>query len=136
MLLGNIRKVSDYLSEAGTFFVATIDENKPKCRPFGFHMLHEGRIYFGLGTYKDVYKQISSNPNIEVCAMKDSGFLRYYGYAVFEKDQVLTQKALNFMPHIKRIYEENGFKLALIYLRDATAEFRTAEGLKESIKFQ
>lgn len=41
-----------------------------ECRPFVFHLLHEGKIYLGLGTFKDAYKQIVANPNIEICAKK------------------------------------------------------------------
>lgn len=131
--MDNIQKVSDYLTEAGTFFLSTVDGNKPKCRPFGFHMVHDGKIYFGLGTFKDVYRQIAANPNVEICAVNGTEFLRYYGTAVFETDKALSQKALDMMPPVKKIYEENGFQMALFYLTNATAEFRSMMGVKETV---
>lgn len=132
--MDNIQKVNDYLSTAGTFFISTVEGDKPKCRPFGFHMLNEGKIYFGMGTFKDVYKQIVANPHVEICAMQGGEFLRYYGTAIFSTDETLSEQALDSMPGIKKVYEENVFKMAMFYLADATAEFRTMMGIKESIK--
>lgn len=131
----NIKKVNDYLTEAGTFFFSTVDGDKPKCRPLGFHMLHEGKIYFGLGTFKDVYKQIVANPNVEICAMNGDEFLRYYGRAEFATDPALSRMALDSMPAIKKIYEDNGYEMAVFHLADATAEFRTMMAVKEAYSF-
>lgn len=52
-----IEKIEAFLKEAPTFYLATISQNKPKCQPIGFHLLENGNIYFGVGTFKDVYKQ-------------------------------------------------------------------------------
>lgn len=131
--MDHIQKVNNYLSDAGTFFISTVDGDKPKCRPFGFHMLHDGKIYFGMGTFKDVYQQITQNPNVEVCAMQGREFLRYYGTAVFSTDESLSKQALDSMPQIKAMYEANGYKMAMFYLDNATAEFRTMGGIKESV---
>ncbi len=121
------------MTQAGTFFISTVDGDKPKCRPFSFHMLHEGKLYFGLGTFKDVYKQVKGNPNVEVCAMKGQEFLRYYGTAVFENDKSLCEMALDSMPQVKKVYETNGFEMELFYLADATAELRTMMGIQETL---
>lgn len=133
--MDNIQKVDDYLSAAGTFFISTVNGDKPKCRPFGFHMLHQGKIYFGMGTFKDVYQQIVANPNVEVCAMNGQEFLRYYGTAVFETDDTLGKRALDAMPEVKKIYEANGYQMAIFHLQDATAEFRTMMEIKETLTF-
>lgn len=133
--MSNIQKVNDYLTKAGTFFLSTVDGNKPQCRPFGFHMLYDEKIYFGMGTFKDVYKQIVANPHVEICAMVGPEFLRYYGTAVFATDKTLSTKALDSMPDIKNIYEANGFEMAMFHLADATAEFRTMLAVKETLAF-
>ena len=52
----NAQKVSEFLSKAKTFYFLTTDGNQPKGRPFGFHMLVEDKIYFGCGTFKNVFK--------------------------------------------------------------------------------
>lgn len=131
----NIQKVNDYLTQAGTFYVSTVDGNKPKCRPFGFHMLEDGKIYFALGTFKDVYKQIVANTHVEICAVNGGGFLRYYGTAEFMDDEALCQKALNTIPQIKELYEANGLTIGVFYLKNATAEFHDMSTVKEKFQF-
>lgn len=130
-----INKVNDYLTKSGVFFLTTVDGDKPKCRPFGFHMVHDDKIYIGLGTFKDVYRQLTENQNIEICAMQGNEFLRLYGTAVQDDDKSLSEQALDSMPDIKKMYEENGWEMAMFYLKNVTAEFRTMVGIKESVTF-
>ena len=61
----NAQKVSEFLRKAKTFYFLTTDGNQPKGRPFGFHMLVEDKIYFGCGTFKNVFKQLTNNPQVE-----------------------------------------------------------------------
>ncbi len=130
----NNEKVLDYLCKAGIFYVATMEGNQPKCRPFSLTMEHDGKVYFGAGTFKDVYKQLQDNPNIEICACTGRGFLRYYGTAVFNHDPEISQKALEKMPMLKNIYnEQTGKRLGMFYLENATAEFRSMFQVEESL---
>ncbi|MBQ2429112.1 MAG: pyridoxamine 5'-phosphate oxidase family protein, partial [Ruminococcus sp.] len=63
-------KVSDFLNEAGVFFMATADGNQPKLRPLGAHMEADGKIIFGVGDFKNVYRQMKANPLVEiVCSL-------------------------------------------------------------------
>lgn len=133
----DIERVDDYLEKAGAFYLTTVDGNKPKCRPIGFHMISGDKLYFGIGEFKDVYKQLQKNPNAEICALVGTDFLRYYGKAVFETDVELAEKALDSMPSLRQIYnEETGNKLGIFHLEEATAEFRSMMSIKESIKFK
>lgn len=132
----DIEKVNDFLTQAGTFYLATTDKEKPKCRPVGFHMVQGDRLYFGVGDFKEVYKQMQQNPNVEFCATVGAEFLRYYGKAVFEADDTIAQKVLANAPELQKIYnEQTGYKLGIFHLEDATAEFRSMLGIKESIHF-
>ena len=83
--MNELKKVEDYLKQVDYFSVATVDGDKPKCRPLAFHLFLNDRLYFGVGTFKDVYKQLVKNPNVEICACNGENFLRYYGEAEFEK---------------------------------------------------
>lgn len=67
----NIETVENFLKEVPIFYLTTVSNNKPKCRPIGFHMLKDGKLYFGVGTFKDVYKQLEINPYAEICACKE-----------------------------------------------------------------
>lgn len=82
----NEEKVWDYLDKAQVFYVTTVDGDHPKCRPFSFKMMANGKIYFGVGTFKDCYRQLTRNPKIEIAASDGKGFIRYYGKAVFDDD--------------------------------------------------
>ena len=111
-----------------------MDGDQPKCRPFSFKMRTNGKIYFGVGTFKDCYRQLESNPKLEIVASDGKGFLRYYGKAIFDDDPALFQKACEEADYIPKMYnEKNGHKLRMFYLGEATAEFRNLAGIQESL---
>ena len=59
-------KVNDFLTEAGVFFLATADGDQPKVRPLGAHFEFDGKVMFGIGDFKDVYKQLlDAMPNLK-----------------------------------------------------------------------
>jgi uncharacterized pyridoxamine 5'-phosphate oxidase family protein len=131
-----IEKVDKYLTDAKVFFLATEDGDQPKVRPLGYHQLEEGKIYFSLGDFKEVYKQILKNPKVEIVANIGGKFLRYYGIATFEEKPELAKAALDAFPILKKVYnEETGNKLELFYLKNATAEFRNMMEIEESYTF-
>ncbi len=116
-------KVNDFLTEAGVFFLATADGDQPKVRPLGAHFEFDGKVMFGIGDFKDVYKQLIANPKTEIVACKQNGhWLRYTGRAVFETDEKYAKMALDAMPNLKGIYNETtGHKMMMFHLEDATA---------------
>ena len=79
-------KLNDFITEAGVFFLATEDGKQPKVRPLGAHLEEDGKIFFTIGDYKDVYKQIKENPLVEIVAYKDRQWIRYTGKAVFDDE--------------------------------------------------
>lgn len=116
-------KIGDFLSETQTFFLATCDGDQPKLRPLGLYLDMDGKIIFGIGNFKNVYKQLLKNPKAEIVACKKNGhWLRYTGKAVFETDEKYSAAALEKMPGLKKIYNaETGNKLMMFHLEDATA---------------
>ena len=116
-------KINDFLTEAGVFFLATVDGDQPKLRPLGAHFEMDGKVLFGVGDFKDVYKQLIANPKTEIVAAKSDGhWLRYTGRAVFETDEKYAKAALEAMPRLKDIYnEQTGHKMMMFHLEDATA---------------
>jgi uncharacterized pyridoxamine 5'-phosphate oxidase family protein len=116
-------KVYDFIKEAGTFYLATVDGDQPKIRPLGAVIESDGKVIFGVGTFKDVYKQLTANPKVEIVACKPNAhWLRYTGKAVFETDPKYAEASLEAMPMLKNIYnDETGHKLMMFHLEDATA---------------
>ncbi len=116
-------KVNDFLTEAGVFYLATCDGDQPKARPLGAHLEADGKILFGVGDFKNVYKQLAANPKTEIVAAKPDGhWLRYTGKAVFEDDPKYAEMMLDAMPQLRDIYNETtGNKMMVFHLEDATA---------------
>lgn len=131
-----IEQVNDFLTQSGTFYLTTVDGDRPKCRPVAFHMLSGEHIYFGVGDFKEVYRQMRQNPRVEFCARVNQEFLRYYGTAVFEADDTLARQVLAAAPTMQKLYnEKTGHRLAIFHLEDAVAEFRGMLGVRESFRF-
>ncbi|MCR5656465.1 MAG: pyridoxamine 5'-phosphate oxidase family protein [Butyrivibrio sp.] len=124
MKMSNVQKVSEFLDKAQTFYFLTTDGDQPKGRPFGFHLIVDDKLYFGCGTFKNVYKQLSANPKVEVLALDGDKFMRYDGSVKIVKDEALTQKVREAAPQIMGLYDKNGWEMGLFYLENGHAEIR------------
>ena len=71
-----MKRVYDFLKEAGTYYLATMDGDQPRVRPFGTVNIFEGKLYIQTGKGKAVAKQIAANPKVEICAMKGDEWIR------------------------------------------------------------
>lgn len=134
--MSNIEKIDEILAKAEEFYLATVNGDKPKVRPLGFHLLFEDKIYFGVGTFKEVYKQMEANPNVEIAAWDGEHFLRYYGTADLTKNDAVVEKAFELMPELAEIYKSNGWEMGVFFLNDATAEIRNMFAVEESYEFK
>ena len=129
--MSNATRVSEFLDKAQTFYFLTTDGDQPKGRPFGFHMLDGGKLYFGCGTFKSVFKQLMANPKVEVLAVNGGEFLRYDGTVKIINDEALLAKVRAAMPQIMDMYDKNGWEMGLFYLENGHAEIRGMLDLKE-----
>ena len=136
IIMSNKARVSEFLGKAGVYYLTTVDGNKPKCRPIGFQMLVDDEIYFCVGDFKEVYKQMQANPYVEICATIETDFIRYFGKAVFVESADLEAKACEVLPMLKQLYnEKTGFKMKIFKLEEAVAEFRSMMKVEERIEF-
>ena len=67
-----MNKIVEELKKVGVFYIATEEGSQPRVRPFGTIADVEGEAYICCGNFKDVYKQISANPKVELCGMYDA----------------------------------------------------------------
>ena len=128
-------KINEFLTEAGTFYLATVEGDKPKCRPLGAHFEMDGKEIFGVGDFKNVYRQMVANPNVEIVACKQDGhWLRYTGKAVFETDPKYAEVMLDGAPYLRNVYnEQTGNKMMCFHIEDATAVDIAVMGEGESL---
>ena len=87
-----MQKVYDFLKECGTYYLATVEGDQPRVRPFGTVHLFDGRLYIQTGKVKQASKQMMANPKIEICAWNGKEWIRVQATAV-EDDRVEANKA-------------------------------------------
>ena len=122
-----VMQIDDFLSQAGAFFLATVDGDQPKLRPLGAHHVVDGRVWLGVGEFKDVYRQLAANPKCEVVALAPGGrWLRWTGRASFAEGgerERLEEVFLEAMPQLRKIYDKSpGRRMMCFTLADARAE--------------
>ena len=88
-----MQKTLDFLKAAGTYYLATMDGDQPRVRPFGTAHIFKGKLYIQTGKVKPTSKQIAANPKVEICAFKDGTWLRLCGELV-EDDRVEARKSM------------------------------------------
>ena len=114
--------IDDFLTKARTFVLGTTDGDQPRMRVLGLKIKLDDKLYFAVGTFKDVYKQLQKNPKCEILASVDMDFLRWDGKAVFSDDNRLLPIVANMMPQLVEMYDQMGWKLGFFTLEGGSAE--------------
>ncbi len=112
-----------FLKEAGTYYLATLDGDQPRVRPFGTVHIFEGKLYIQTGKVKDVSKQIHANPKVELCAFKDGVWLRLAGELVEDDRVEACQSMLDAYPSLQRMYAADDGNTEVFYFKNAVATF-------------
>jgi len=120
--------VYNFLKEANTYYLATIEGDQPRVRPFGTIDLFEDRLYIQTGKSKDVYKQIEANPKVEICASSGLDWLRVSATLVPDDRVEAKKHMLDAYPHLRNMYDENDDNTIVLYLKDAKATFASLAG--------
>ena len=114
----------EFLKKKPVFFLATDDNGQPRVRPFGFHMIFDGKFYMVTANVKKVYNQIKNNPKLEFCAMApDTHYVRVTGEAVLDDDNTeAKKKVFEIMPDLLKLYgsAENP-AMSVFYLKNISA---------------
>ena len=130
-----IEKVRQFLHEAGVYYLATVEGDQPRVRPFGTALLWNGRLYIQTGKVKDVSKQLAANPKAEICAFKDGVWLRLAGELVEDEDREVKVAMLEQMPTLKGMYSPDDGNMQMLYFKNATATFYSFTAPPEVIEF-
>lgn len=118
-----MEEVYDFLKKCGVFYIATIDGDKPRVRPFGALNIFEGKLYLQTGKVKNVSKQIQINPNVEVTAFAEGRWIRLEG--VLERDDRREAKVsmLDANPDLRGMYSEDDDNTEVLFFKNAKATF-------------
>ena len=130
-----MERVCNFLKDAGTYYLATVEGDQPRVRPFGTAHIFEGRLYIQTGKIKPVSRQLLANPKAEICAFHNGTWLRVAGELV-EDDRVEARKSmLDAYPSMRKKYEENDGNTQVFYFKNATATFSSFTSAPETIEF-
>jgi len=130
-----MERVVKFLKDAGEYYLATVDGDQPRVRPFGTVNVFEGKVYIQTGKSKDVSKQIHANPKVEICAFKDGEWLRVSGKLVEDPIREAKQSMLDAYPSLQGMYSADDDNTEVFYFEDATAVFSSFTKAPETVKF-
>lgn len=130
-----MERVYKFLKEASVYYLATVEGDQPRVRPFGTINIFEGKLYIQTGKKKDVAKQILNNPKVEICAFKNGDWLRLAGELVLDDRRETKESMLNAYPDLKMMYSANDDNIAVFYFKHGTAIISSFAKEAEVIKF-
>ena len=117
-----MEKVLQFLKEADTYYLATVEGDQPRVRPFGTVNFFEGKLYIQTGKVKEVSKQIHANPKVELCAFKNGEWLRLAGELVEDDRLEAKQAMLDAYPMLQGMYKADDGNTEVFYFKNATAQ--------------
>ncbi len=130
-----MERVAKFLKDAGTYYLATIDGDQPRVRPFGTANIFEGKLYIQTGKSKDVSKQIHKNPKVEVSAFLNGQWIRLSGELEEDERREAKKAMLDAYPDLRRMYSEDDGNTEVFYFKNATAAFCSFTSEPEIVKF-
>ena len=130
-----MNEVYEFLKECGTYYLATVEGDQPRVRPFGTVNIYEDKLYIQTGKNKDVYKQIDNNGKVEICGFNKGKWIRIAGILVSD-DRVSAKKAmLDNYPELRGMYNENDDNTIVLYFKEAVATISSFTDAPKVIKF-
>ena len=130
-----MEKVVEFLKKAGTYYLATVEGDQPRVRPFGTAHVFEGKLYIQTGKVKDVSKQLMANPKAEICAFKDGEWIRIAGELIEDDRVEARQSMLDAYPSLQKMYAADDGNTQVFYFKNATATISSFTHEPEVIKF-
>ncbi len=130
-----MQRVCDFLKEAEVYYLATVEGDQPRVRPFGTAHIFEDKLYIQTGKVKPTSKQIAQNPKVEICAFKDGAWLRLAGELVDDDRTEAKKSMLDAYPNLRHMYDENDSNTQVLYFKNATATFTAFGKAPETVIF-
>ena len=130
-----MERVCSFIKEAETYYLATVDGDQPRVRPFGTIHIFEGKLYIQTGRKKDVAKQLAANPKAEICAFKNGTWIRVAGELVDDNRVEAKKSMLDAYPSLRAMYDPEDENTEVLYFRNAKATFSSFTAAPETVEF-
>ncbi len=130
-----MKRVYDFLKKAEVYYLATVEGDQPRVRPFGTVNEFEGRLYIQTGKVKPTSRQLAVNPKAEICAFTRGSWIRV-ACELVEDDRFEAKKAmLDAYPNLRGMYDENDGNTQVFYMKNVTAVFSSFGKEPETVTF-
>ena len=130
-----MERICNFLREAGVYYLATVEGEQPRVRPFGTALIFEGKLYIQTGKVKPVSKQIGLNPKVEICAFKDGTWLRLAGELATDERVEAKKAMLDEYTNLRAMYNEMDDNTQVLYFKNGVATFSSFTAPEEVITF-
>lgn len=130
-----MKEVYEFLKKCGTYYIATVEGDQPRVRPFGTVDIFEGKLYIQTGKVKEVSKQLQANPKAEICAFTDGRWLRVAGKLIRDDRIEAKKHMLDNYPGLQTRYSAEDDNTEVLYFEDAVATIYSFTDEPRVIKF-
>jgi uncharacterized pyridoxamine 5'-phosphate oxidase family protein len=130
-----MQRVEKFLKEAETYYLATVEGDQPRVRPFGTAHIFEGKLYIQTGKVKDVSKQLHANPKAEICAFRNGTWLRVAGELIPDDRREAKVAMLEAYPSLQKMYSADDDNTEVFFFKNATATFSSFTKAPETVTF-
>lgn len=130
-----MKEVIDFLNEAQTFYIATMDGDQPRVRPFGVVNEFDGKLYIITGNKKKVFSQLMANPKVEISATVGGRWIRLECEMVRDDRREAKTSMLEAAPNLRSMYSEDDGVMEVFYMKNATATFYSFTEAPHTVTF-
>ena len=130
-----MERVCQFLKDAGVYYLATVEGDQPRVRPFGTAHIFEGKLYIQTGKVKPTSRQLLANPKAEISAFHNGTWIRLAGELVEDARTEAKKSMLDAYPSLRNMYDENDGNTQVFYFRNATATFSSFTAAPETVTF-
>lgn len=131
-----MNEVYEFLKNSGVYYLATVEGDQPRVRPFGTVDIFEGKLYIQTGKVKPVAQQMKANSKVEISAMSQDGrWIRISAEAVLDDNIKAQEHMLDSYPDLKAMYTPGDGNTEVYYLKNAVAQICSFTEAPREIKF-
>ena len=130
-----MKEVYEFLKNAQTYFLATMDGDQPRVRPFGTYNIFEDKLYIQTGKQKPVAHQMKANPKVELSGMAEGKWIRVTAEAVLDERLAPQEHMLAAYPMLQAMYQPGDGNTEVYWLKNATAQICSFTEPTQTIRF-
>ena len=130
-----MKRVLVFLKNAEVYYLATVEGDQPRVRPFGTINEFEGKLYIQTGKVKPTSHQLAANPKAEICAFKDGEWIRIACELTPDDHFEAKKSMLDAYPNLRHMYDENDGNTQVFYMKNVVATISSFGGAPVVIEF-